>query len=330
MPLLRINATPSALALHDTAQAAPYRLCALASKPGPAVIMVHGYKYAPGTEDHCPHRKLFGKTEHSWPAALGFEGAHPAEGLGIAFGWFARGSLRTVHQRASQLGAQLAAVIQMLKAHSPQRPIHIIAHSMGSEAALSALAHLPAGAVDRMVLLTGATYAGRAKSLLATPAGRTVRVLNVTSRENDLFDAAFERLVKADTPGDCTIGQGIEAQNAVTVQLDCPKTITRLQQIGLPISPPNKRICHWSAYKRPGVMRMYSRFLRDPETLPLAQLKAILPEKPAPRWSRLLPMAAQACTRRQFRLSHPAHAVGSTLCLQEAAYARSDKNEPAY
>ena len=330
MPLLRINATPSDLTLHDTAQAARHRLCALAARPGPAVIMIHGYKYAPGSPDHCPHRKLFGKTEHSWPAALGFDGTHPAEGLGIAFGWFARGSLRSVHQRAAQLGAQLAIVIAMLKAHTPQRPIHIIAHSMGSEAALSALAHLPAGAVDRMVLLTGASHAARARQMLDTPAGRTARVLNVTSRENDLFDAAFERLVRPENPGDFAIGRGIAAANAVTVQLDCPDTIASLHAIGLPISPPSRRICHWSAYKRPGVMGLYTRFLRSPETLPLARLRAILPENPAPRWSRLLPIPQRPQPDRQRALSLSAHAVGSGMCLPDAALRRSDENEPAY
>ncbi|ABG31546.1 alpha/beta hydrolase [Roseobacter denitrificans] len=330
MPLLRINATPSDLALHDTSTGLRRRLRALAAAPGPVVIMVHGYKYAPASPDHCPHRKLFGEAEHSWPAALGFKGVHPAEGLAIAFGWYARGSLRSVHQRAAQLGTQLAHVIARLKTHAPQRPVHIIAHSMGSEAALSALAHLPTGAVDRMVLLTGASYANRASKLLETPAGRSARVLNVTSRENDLFDAAFERLVKPEHPGDHAIGRGIRAQNAVTLQLDCQQTITGLHQIGLPISPRSKRICHWSAYKRPGVMQLYARFLRDPEILRLAQLKAILPETPAPRWSRLLQMPGQIRIPQDFDLSHRTHQVGSGVRLPNATCLRSDKNEPAY
>ncbi|MFK7764677.1 MAG: hypothetical protein AB8B62_15555 [Roseobacter sp.] len=330
MPLLRINATDAGLTLHDTAQSAGYRLCALAARPGPAVIMVHGYKYAPGTDDHCPHEKLFGTSEYSWPAHLGFGNAHPREGLGIAFGWYARGALRSVHARASQLGQELAIVIALLRAHTPTRPIHIIAHSLGTEAALSALAHLPANTVDRMVLLTGASYAQRAAALLDTPAGRTTRVLNVTSRENDLFDAAFERLVAPEHRGDCAIGQGIPAPNAVTVQLDCPKTISGLREIGLPIAPPSKRICHWSAYKRPGVMAVYNRFLRHPETLPLKQLAAVLPQKSAPRWSRLVPLPRTAHLRQKISLSLPARTVGLSTRPPQDTYHRRDTNEPAY
>ena len=312
MPLLRIDDTPQGLTLHNTPQPAARRLHRLASHPGPAILMVHGYKYAPGSKAHCPHRKIFGAAAHNWPAQLGFGHGHPDEGLGIALGWHARGSLRAMHRRAADLGENIAVIVAMLRTHSPQRPIHIIAHSLGSEAALSALAHLPPGAVDRMVLLTGASYTQRAQAMLETPAGRAVQVLNVTSRENDLFDAAFEHLVRPDSAGDCAIGRGLRATNVANLQLDCGQTLTGLHDLGFPVATPNRRICHWSAYTRPGVMALYAAFLRDPARLPLARLRRILPEATAPRWSRLIALPQRRFAPAKVALPHPPYGTKPT------------------
>lgn len=287
MPLLRINATDDGISLHGTPQPASKRLCALAARKGPAIIMVHGYKYAPGSTRHCPHQKIFGNLQHSWPGQLGFDRHTPASGLGIALGWHARGSLRAMHRRATKLGESIAMIVSLLRAHTPERPVHIIAHSLGSEAALSALEHLPHGAVNRMVLLTGASFAGRAAHLLDTAAGRSTEVLNVTSRENDLFDAGFERLVPSEFADDRSIGCGIAAPNVATLQLDCPRSIRAIGDLGFAIGDSDRRICHWSSYKRPGVMALYAQFLRAPDQLPLAQLVDALPSTPSPRWSRL-------------------------------------------
>ncbi|MEP1611927.1 MAG: hypothetical protein ABJL72_08390 [Roseobacter sp.] len=302
MPLIRINATPDGLILHDTPQPAVRRLCSMASRPGPAIIMVHGYKYAPGTASHCPHKKIFGSEAHSWPTQLGFDGKTPDEGLGIALGWHARGSLKAMHKRAAELGEHIAVIVAMLRSHTPNRPIHIIAHSLGSEATLNALLHLPQGAINRMILLTGASFADHAEKILKTPAGRSIEVLNVTSRENDLFDAGFERLIRPSLPDDHAIGQGISAPNVATLQLDCQTTMQNLGRLGFPVEPSQKRICHWSCYKRSGVMQIYSAFLRTPGVLPFDMLRSILPEQAAPRWSRFFArhhVTAQHNTRKQ-------------------------------
>lgn len=289
MPVLRINATATGLALHQTPQSARLRLEGMAKAPGPAIIMVHGYKYAPGSKDHCPHRKIFGPGQHRWPKGLGFSQEQPDEGLGLAFGWYARGSLKKVHRRATQLGESLAVMITLLRSHAPERPVHIVAHSLGSEAALSALEHLPPGAVDRIILLTGASHKSRAEAMLDTPAGRQVTLLNVTSRENDLFDVAFERLVSSRVRKDCALGQGIDAPNALTLQVDCDDTLRGLAHLGYPVAPAARRICHWSAYQRPGIMSLYNDFLRSPDSFPLNALRQVAPARASARWSRLFP-----------------------------------------
>jgi len=51
-------------------------------------------------------------------------------------------------------------------------------------------------------------------------------------------------------PGERTIGYGLSAPNAVTLQIDYPDTLDRLDRIGLPIGAPERRICHWSSYTR--------------------------------------------------------------------------------
>ncbi len=330
MPLLRLNATPEGLTLHDTPQPATRRLCTMSTQPGPTIIMVHGYKYRPGDRQHCPHRKIFGPGAMAWPAQLQFGRQQYGEGLGIAFGWDARGPLYRVHRRATALGERLAATIALLRSYAPERPVHVIAHSLGAEMALSALAHLPALSIDRMILLTGASYALRAGNLLGTAAGKSVEVLNITSRENDLFDAAFERLVPATLPRDRAIGRGIDAGNAATVQLDCPVTLAGLRSLGQEIAAPSRRICHWSAYTRPGAMALYARFLRDPHSLPLEQLSRLLPPRSAPRWSRFWPQGLARHAGHEQSLPLRDVAIGSAAHGTRHACAGRHNNEPAY
>lgn len=287
MPLLRINASQRGLILHEGDEAARDRIEEMAQGAGPVIIMLHGYKYAPGHRLHCPHAKIFGMTQTGWPKALGFGTDRADEGLGIALGWCARASLREAHRQARALGEPLAKVIRILRRRAPERSVHLIAHSLSSEGALSCLAHLPGGAVDRLLLLTGASHRAHAAEMLRTPAGRMVEVFNMTSRENDLFDTIFERLIVGEDPVDGALGLGIDAPNALNLQLDCPETLRVLGHLGVPVAPPDRTICHWSSYRRPGVMSLYRTLMRRPKRLPLALLADCLPLEQTPRWSRL-------------------------------------------
>ncbi len=296
MPLLRINATDQGLQLHDSGSKALPQIEQTAQQPpGPAIIMIHGYKYNPGHLEHCPHAKLFSSDAPGWPGALGCDARHGDRGLGIAFGWSARGSLKRVHQRAADYGLALATLVQGLKDAAPHRPVHVIAHSLGSEIALAALATLPPRAIDRMILLTGASFSGFAQEMLATQAGQSTEVFNIASRENDVFDLAFETLVGSPRVADRAIGQGLDGRNVINIQLDCETTLSALAGFGTRIEAPQRQICHWSSYTRPGVMAFYARLLHQPSALPFADLRARLPDQMAPRWSRLSlrPLASQ-------------------------------------
>jgi hypothetical protein len=136
--------------------------------------------------------------------------------------------------------------------------------------------------------MTGAAYRSSARDALTSAAGRAALLINVTSRENDLFDFLYECLIPRPERGDRAIGAGIEAENAVTLQLDNPETLAALARMGHPLDAPRKRICHWSSYTRPGVLRLYNDVLRRPDHWTLKALKHAEHPRAQPRWSRLV------------------------------------------
>ncbi len=291
MPLLRIDATDDGPVIHNSPRSAGARLRRLAQGAGPVVIMVHGFKFSPGDRVHCPHIHILSTQESpcrkavSWPRGLGFGGGAD-EGLAIAFGWQARGTVWQAWERAAQAGRQMADIIFEIRKAAPLRPIHCMAHSMGARVALNALGRVPLGAVNRVLLLAGAEFNSAARRAMDSPGGRGAEVINVTSRENDLFDFALERLMAPD--GDTSIGRVFpNLPNSLTLQLDDTETLAALRRMGFPIAAPTHRICHWSAYLRPGVFSFYQDLMRNEAELPLAYLKAHLPLQAQPRWSRL-------------------------------------------
>lgn len=294
MAIIRINACGGTLELHGNPAAPDRHILRAGAEGGPAVIMIHGFKYLPGHRNHCPHRHILSLDPEllpwrspSWPRQLGFGLGRADEGLAIAFGWAARGTPWGAHRRAAEAGRALAKVIAKLHQQDSRRPVHIIAHSMGTEPALEALHHLPAGAVNRIISMSGASYCGRAAEALKTPAGQAAEFINVISRENDPFDVVFEALVRPGTPGDRAISHGLDAANAVTLQLDCVETLDHIARLGVAVGLPDRRICHWSSYMRPGALRFYNELLRNPASLPLPVLRRGLPPEPGRRWSRL-------------------------------------------
>lgn len=294
MALIRINAIGTVPVLHGVSENIGNRLNRYGREDGPAIIMIHGFKYQPGHQVHCPHRHIMSlEPEHlpwrppSWPRHLGFGLGNTGEGIAIAFGWQARGPIWQAKKRACEAGLALAKLVDAIKSQNPARPVHVIAHSLGSEIVLESLYHLPGKAIDRIIVLNGASFKSRAQKALATLAGRSAELINVTSRENDLFDFLFERVVRSPERGDRAIGFGIDAPNAVTLQLDCIDTLDHIAQMGAYIGLPQRRICHWSAYMRPGVLRFYNDLLRRPDVFRLAILRQGVPDRPHRRWSRL-------------------------------------------
>lgn len=295
MPMLRITVTDDGAGLQGAAAPLlPVLRHGLRADPGPVTLMIHGYKYQPGNRQHCPHASILARAPEiddsrtvSWPRHLGLRGQR-GEGLGLSFGWQARGSIWAAHREAQRAGEVLAGLLSDIRRLAPARPINIVAHSLGARVALHGISRAAPGAVTRVILLAAAEYAGTARDALRSESGRQTQVLNVTSRENDLFDFLMERLIVPPRPGDRMLGHGApDLPNMVTLQLDDARSLARLRAAGFPVAAPARRICHWSPYLRPGVFPLYRAVLSG--ALPPARLRALLPQEHAPRWSRLAP-----------------------------------------
>jgi pimeloyl-ACP methyl ester carboxylesterase len=265
---------------------------------GPIIVMIHGYKFAPGHPISCPHRHILSLSNpsdcwkaKSWPRALGFGSGFADEGLGVGFGWHARGTIWQAYEEAGRAGAALAQLVAQIRQHAPGRDVHFFCHSLGARVALSGLHDLEPGAVRRVIMLNAAEFGTPARAAMDTPAGQGAEFINVTSRENDLFDFLMERLMRFERGFDRTLSLAMpRAHNTLNIQIDKPEALATLALAGFPIAPPRGRICHWSAYLRPGVFELYRALLREPERMSLAVLKERLPADHDARWSRLVPV----------------------------------------
>lgn len=295
MPILRLNAGPEGLVLHSSPACALRVLKSAALGSGPVIVMIHGFKYGPNCIRHSPHTSIFAakslpvaRNTVPWLHPMGFGAGDADEGLAVAFGWKARGTLWQAQDKARAAGQHLADVIKTIHSRAPHRPIHVVAHSLGSEVIFEALHSLPAHSVNRIVILMGASYTSRAVTAMQqTKAGRNAELFNVTSRENDPFDFFYERFIQPPVRGDQAIGRGIRLPNALTLQLDCSRTLALLAQFGGHISEPTRRVCHWSGYSRPGALPFYARAMRAPAAVPLCALQLMLPATVEKRWSRM-------------------------------------------
>jgi len=295
---IRMDVTAGGLDLDEGALAA--RLAVL-PEGAPVVVMIHGYRFAPGIEGHCPHTHILSmnptagdRKAISWPRHLGLDGD---QGLAIAFGWAARGSVQGAYRRARGAGRALADLAEIVHRLAPGRQIDVIGHSLGARVALQALHFAAPGRLRRLILLAAAETRRPARAAMATPAGRAVQVINVTTRENDLFDFVVEWLVSYGL--DTAIGQstGTRMPNWLDLQIDQPGTLAALARLGHALPSAPARICHWSPYLRPGIFRLYRALLDG--ALPLATLRPALPAKRDRRWSRLVwPAAAGALPER--------------------------------
>lgn len=297
MALVRVNVDGNSLACDMAALQAALR----ALPPGaPVVVMLHGYRFAPGIPGSCPHDHILSlrpapgsRRVRSWPRHLGL-GGHEA-GLAVAFGWPALGTIWGAYDRAGAAGAALAGLITLIRRIDASRPVDAIAHSLGARVVLQALPRLAPGDLGQAILLAAAEFRGPTETALASPAGRAAEIVNVTSRENDLFDFFLETLVG----GSCrtSIGQGLARHhpNWTDLQIDQPATAAALRRLGFRLGPAGPRICHWSPYLRPGLFPVYRALLA--RSLHPATLRACLPAEPDARWSRLLPIPAPAGQR---------------------------------
>jgi pimeloyl-ACP methyl ester carboxylesterase len=281
---LRVDLAPEGLRLNRTELARALRAL---PDGAPVVALIHGFSFMPDLPGQCPHQHILSLNPSiadgraiSWPRHLGLDGCC---GLALACGWPARGSVWRVHDRAALAGRALADLAALVASLTPGRRLDVLCHSMGARVALSALLRAPPAAFGRMILLAAAETRTLTRQALASPAGRTVEVVNVATRENDLFDAMFEWLLHGGRR--TSVGQGLAdaPANWRDLWLDRPETLAALAHLGHSVAPPLGRVSHWSPYLRPGVFSVYRALLAG--TLPL---QALPQARPTRRWSRLV------------------------------------------
>jgi pimeloyl-ACP methyl ester carboxylesterase len=297
MPVVQIN--------HDHALPRQlWRTAADLPPDAPILVMVHGYRYSPSHPAHDPHRHILSLTPDptlrralSWPRALGFGENDISEGLALAFGWEARGSLGGAYRRAGEAGEALGGIVSELAGRSGRR-VALIGHSLGARVTLTALRRAEAGSIGRMILLAGAEFRDQAGQALESPGGRDAEIINVSSRENDIFDFFLEQWLSRGRRQALGFGLDHPAPHWVDLQIDHAETLLALEDLGFPTERQQMRLSHWTPYLRRGLFDFYRTALRQPWALPMGMLKARLPNRIEPRWSRLLASPLLASTSR--------------------------------
>jgi hypothetical protein len=113
------------------------------------------------------------------------------------------------------------------------------------------LAHCGQGYVHSAILLNAADFTKNALRAQARHAGTPFQMINVTSRENAVFDLLSER----------ALGRGLDGPHALTLRLDHLDDRSALASLGFAVPPPDRSICHWSTYLRPGTGAIYRALL---------------------------------------------------------------------
>ncbi|MDM7458116.1 MAG: alpha/beta fold hydrolase, partial [Paracoccus sp. (in: a-proteobacteria)] len=197
------------------------------------------------------------------------------------------GRLRRAYERAGQTGEVLARIVAEL-AQASGRPVSVIGHSLGGRVALSCLATAELGSLSRMVLLNAAEFRDMAEHAVNSPAGARAEILNVISRENDLFDVALERLIGGGRRRAIGLGLPQPRSNWIDLQIDESRSLRALAGLGYPVSVRRRLLSHWSPCQTPGLFNLYRTILCAPGALPWQVLRQNLPDRPEPRWSRLV------------------------------------------
>jgi hypothetical protein len=253
-------------------------LAALAPR-APVAVLIHGFRYAPGADIHCPHGHILSLAPRrdlpraiSWPRHLRLAG--PQDGLALAFGWQARGTIWQVQARTKGAAAALARLVACIRQRAPDRRVDLVAHSLGARVALAALPLAEAGSIGRVLLLAPADFRAHAEAAMDSAAGQAAEVFCITSRANALFDLCMETLLSARLHASVARGLSQPRQNWLDLRIDDAATEAALARLGFPLRPASARICHWQPYLRPGVFALYRALLA--RSIGPGQLRAAL------------------------------------------------------
>lgn len=296
MTLLHVNAEGCLWRMQDSGTPDLAALLDRLPPDRPVPILIHGFRYAPGVAGRNPHDSILSLAatlpdgDLPWPRHLGLSAEGPE--LGIAFGWHGYGSFWRARAEARRAGLALAALVAHIRALSPGRRVTVLAHSLGARVVLSALPATTPGDIARALLLFPAVLRSEVETALASRGALATEIVNVTSRENRLFDLVATFLASGGL--DRPVGSDHAARHAgwADLRIDCGETLAHLNLLGFAIGGPERRICHWSSYMRPGVFALYRALIAEPEALPLDRLR---PRSPAAAAATAATDWAEAC-----------------------------------
>ena len=305
------------------------------------LVMVNGFlfdpKHAvspdPGDTDN-PHGRIYhfkdtgerSEQRHhttGWPLWMGFDEVDQAggSGLAVAFGWHSQPGFASslidhfqnfyarAYENAGLAAWVLVNVLDELAAALPDRPIDIMAHSLGSRVVVRAIAlaakHHPdlTERIGRVVFLGGAEYVVEAQLMtsrlhdLNRP--RRPDFYNIVSRENDVLDKLGENFGPRTFGNSQVIGHnGLDLSeravktvpNWIDLQIDGERLQDwMLDQRGIQVSGdrPNNIWDHWYYYTFRGNMDLYRGIFRDRPQWEILAMRAAenpIPEGVSKHW----------------------------------------------
>lgn len=127
--------------------------------------------------------------------------------------------------------------------------------------------------------------------LRTAPGVRRARMFNIISRQNDLYDLAFEWLAPRTRWADHALGRGLRTAPTswLDLQLDHPGIGPVLARHGIGLGATQPTISHREFYLRPGAMRFYRHILCHASESQIAQMQQDLSHlPPQPMGTRLL------------------------------------------
>ena len=333
-------APASALFRHYLQSETSRAAAALPADQSP-LVMVNGFLFdpkhavTPEPEDtDNPHGRIYhfkdtgerNEQRHhttGWPLWMGFDEGDRSgsSGLAVAFGWHSQPGFASslidhfknfyarAYENAGLAAWVLVNVLDELAATLPDRPIDIMAHSLGSRVVVRAIAlaakHHPdlTERIGRVVFLGGAEYVVEAQLMytrlhdLNRP--RRPDFYNIVSRENDVLDKLGENFGPRTFGNSQVIGHnGLDmsdrARKTVPNWIDLQIDSERLQdwmlgQRGIEVSGdrPNNIWDHWYYYTFRGNMDLYTGILRDRPLWDISALRGAenpIPEGVPKRW----------------------------------------------
>lgn len=245
-------------------------------RPGaPLCVLVHGYILANPWERDCPDTHIFAPPPDNtanlgWPQRLGL--AHDG-GLALSFRWNARGTLRAAYRQAAPAAVGLARLLAALGQIAPDHPVTLIGHSLGARVVMRALESLPARSVSNVILLHAVIPRSEAERAAQSPAAQGCEILNVTSHGNILFDIGAGILVGGGLNGLFRCGLRAALPHWINLQIDRAPTRAALAALGHHLAPPDRLICHYGAYTRPGILDVYAALIKGALKPSLLRLK---------------------------------------------------------